>query len=365
MGIKTSLPGADTARKMTMVVCTFSVAMGIGFFMQQDDAAAGRTPIADAALMKTPTVATMQLGSIAETAKAESIVMPDAVPTAVPEQLTDTAVQVSAEMTDLLEPAFDAVVASATEVMPASVITDVVEEETREIAAIEALDCDPMMTASVRDAALVELELVAACTADAAFTIHHEGMMFSGRTDAQGAATLIVPAMNEEAVFIVAFDDGAGAVAQSNVPTLADYDRVVLQWRGLGGFEIHALEYGATYGEQGHVWHQVPGTASLATAGEGGFIVSLGDARVESPLFAQVYTFPTGKAARPGSVALSVETEITAANCASEVDAQTLERSGSSPVKIADLTLAVPECETIGDFLVLKNLLSDLTLAQG
>ena len=365
MGLKTSLPGAETARKMGMVVSTFAVAMGIGFFMQQEDAEAGLTPVADASKAAVTTNSVL-LGSAAEPSKIEAVAAADPTPTMIPEATDPMVVtEVAVEVTELSEPEFEQVMENSEEVLPVSTTADVAPSSEPGVALAETLDCEPTMSATVKDAALVELELIAACSMDAAFTIHHEGMMFTGQTDTLGQATLIVPALSEEAVFIAAFDDGFGALSQVPVPALTEYDRVVLQWRGFGGFEIHALEYGATYGETGHVWHQAPRTASIATSGEGGFMMSLGDARVESPLFAQVYTFPTGNPLRTGNVALSVEAEVTAANCDSEVQAQTLERSGSSALKIVDLTLAVPECETIGDFLVLKNLLADLTLAQG
>jgi len=226
--------------------------------------------------------------------------------------------------------------------------------------------CDPAMAVRVLDAALVELSVAAPCVSDAAFTVHHEGMMFSGRTDGAGAATLIAPALAPSAVFIAAFDDGLGAIAEAQVPQVDAFDRVVLQWRGQGGFEIHAMEYGANYGEEGHVWDEAPRTASEAAEGNGGFVMVLGDGRVDVPRFAQVYTFPTGDAPKAGRVALSVEAEITEANCASDIEAQTLERAGaSSGLKIVDLTLSVPACEAIGDFLVLKNILSDLTVSCG
>lgn len=190
-------------------------------------------------------------------------------------------------------------------------------------------------------------------------------MMFSGMTDEDGKATIFAPALKEAALFIAAFDAGLGALAEVSVPSLADYDRVVLQWRGEGAFEIHAMEYGATYGDAGHVWFDAPGDAAAASMGEGGFLLALGDGRVEEPRFAQVYTFPSGNAPQPGAIKLSVEAEITDMNCNTQVEAQTLEANRGEDVRIVDLTLAVPACEAVGDFLVLKNILSDLRLQAG
>ena len=283
----------------------------------------------------------------------------DALPSELPEPLTSAAVAVPTAQTaiaTLIEASTTPEVEQEEEI--------IAEEETVAAVAQEPV-CDVTMSADVRDAALVELSVEAPCAVSEAFTVHHEGMMFSGMTDADGKATIYAPALNEAALFIAAFDAGLGALAEASVPALADFDRVVLQWKGEGAFEIHAMEYGATYGEAGHVWYDAPRDAASAAQGDGGFLLALGDGRVENPRFAQVYTFPSGNAPQPGSIELSVEAEITAANCESQVEAQTLEANRGDSVRIVDLTLAVPACEAVGDFLVLKNLLADLTLQAG
>ncbi|MEM9350100.1 MAG: hypothetical protein AAGA47_07550 [Pseudomonadota bacterium] len=360
MALNTSLPGANTGRKMGMVCGTFAVAMGFGFFMQQQDASASRnasapleTPvdadIAVASAFQIPEVAAEQEKVAAATPQLDAIpaVMPKAQLPAV--QVQDTPPPAPEILPVATDPKVDA------EIDPAG----------SDKALADAASCDPMLSARVRDAALVELSIAAACTGEADFTIHHEGMMFSGRTSTTGEATIIAPALSEKAAFILAFDDGFGAVVEADVPAVGEFDRVVLQWRGAGGFEIHAMEYGASYGEPGHVWHDAPRNASTAVTGEGGFLMMLGDGRVDAPRFAQVYTFPTNSAPKSGRVSLSVEAEITAANCSTDVEAQTLERhAAGTGVKIVDLMLSVPTCEAVGDFLVLKNILGDLTLSN-
>jgi hypothetical protein len=60
---------------------------------------------------------------------------------------------------------------------------------------------------------------------------------------------------------------------------------------------------------------------------------------------------------------MSVEAEITATNCGLEIEAQSLELLGDESIKTQNLTLDVPECDAIGGFLVLNNLLADLKIA--
>lgn len=224
--------------------------------------------------------------------------------------------------------------------------------------------CDVTAEARPVAAAMVNLSLDAACLPDERLTVHHNGMIFTETTDAEGQLEVSVPALAEEAVFILAFGNGDGAVAQTSVPEFAEYDRVVLQWKGAAGFEIHAREFGADYGDDGHVWQGAPRDMTAGVTGEGGFLTRHGNTDAPEPLMAEVYSFPAAAVAREGDVALSVEAEVSAENCGLEIEAQALELRGADGVVTRNLTLAVPSCDAVGNFLVLNNLLQDLKIAQ-
>ncbi|MFD2738358.1 hypothetical protein ACFSUD_02130 [Sulfitobacter aestuarii] len=230
--------------------------------------------------------------------------------------------------------------------------------------AVATPDCAMKAEARAMQAAMVSLSLSASCLPNERISIHHNGMIFTETTSAEGSLDLEIPALARDAVFILAFGNGEGAVAQTRVDDLTDFDRVVLQWKGDTGFQIHAREFGADYGAEGHVWAEAPGEMSAAMTGESGYLVQLGNTDVSDPLMAEVYSFPAAAAAPGGKVDLSVETEISAQNCGMEIEAQALELSGAGQVRSRDLTLAVPDCDTIGGFLVLNNLLQDMKVAQ-
>ncbi|CUH64905.1 hypothetical protein TG4357_01567 [Thalassovita gelatinovora] len=228
---------------------------------------------------------------------------------------------------------------------------------------VPATVCDPVMTVTPMPAAMVELELVA-CLPDQRVSIHHNGMMFSDVTDDQGGLTVQVPALSQIAVFIADFGNGDGAVAHTTVPDLADFERAVLQWRGAEGLHIHAMEYGAEFGQEGHIWADAPGNADQALAGQGGFLTELGNRQGPDDYRAEIYTFPSGHAARDGDIAFSVDVEVTADNCDREIGAESLQlNSDGSPLQVRELVLSMPQCDAQGGFLVLKNLLQDLNIA--
>ncbi|RKF13449.1 hypothetical protein D6850_14200 [Roseovarius spongiae] len=227
-----------------------------------------------------------------------------------------------------------------------------------------AFNCDYTLDATPAAGAMVDLNLAAPCAPNERFTLHHNGLMISAVTDADGQWSAQAPALARTAVYIVAFPNGDGAVANVSVPSLDQYDRVAVQWRGDSGIHIHALEYGADYGEAGHVWADAPHGVEQAVAGDSGFLTPLGDPNLPDALRAEVYTFPSTIAGEDGDVRLVVEASVTRDNCGRDVEAQSIEVSAAGAPRVQDLTLAVPECNAVGDFLVLKNLLNDLKIAR-
>jgi len=334
---------------------TVACALGIGFVMQRGN----EVPTSLTALDPVP-IQKSVLGSAPQT--------PQAIPTPVAPELTD----VSQAGQDALQ--LDSI--TLTSAQPAIVAPRALpplEKKAaynRDSANVPNTPADPKMPqlgcavvaqARAGDTAIAHLDISAPCYGNERLTVHHNGMMFTATTDASGKLTVDVPALAEKAVFIVAFSNGKGAVAQAQIPDLAQFDRIVLQWPGDDGFQIHAREFGASYGESGHVWSGRSDTqAKQAT---GGFVTRLGDAATLAPQMAEVYTFPTRSTKQSGTVTLSIEAEVTEANCGSDVSAQTLELHAGDKLRTRDLVLSVPACSAIGDFLVLNNLVNDLKIA--
>ncbi|TMM52645.1 hypothetical protein [Sulfitobacter sabulilitoris] len=316
---------------------TLACAIGIGFVMQSGDAANSRYGSDATAIAVSPANAPVLL-------QGEAMLEVEGI------TLTSAGVQGVSEL-----PVFDdpvKTVAAPSSRLPAP---DVPERA-------PSPDCQVSATADVAEAAMVDLVLSAPCLPNERVTVHHSGMMFTETTSANGKMTAKVPALDKDAVFVMAFSNGDGAVAQASVDTLALFNRVVLQWKGDSGFQIHAREFGAGYGDKGHVWSGADGKADSIINGETGFLTQHGDMSAPDPLLAEVYSFPIAANTSFGTVELSVEAEVTPGNCGQEIEAQSLELRSDS-IRTQDLILSVPDCDAIGNFLVLNNLLQDLKVA--
>ncbi len=391
-------------RQFLVAAGTFSVALGIGFVMQNGDALAARfsetavptgSPVdgdmVETAMVVAPQTALGPASTIVRQHIADGMaplvqVAADANPTApaapqdiadlVPVILTEEVDQPALDIPDMSVPVIDVVPVllvltpdatapdrPAAPVVEAALEIDPVAPTVSAPLAAAEPNCMADMTATAMPAAMVDLTLIAGCFPDAQVTIHHQGMMFSVITDDAGVAHMTIPALADNAVFIADMGNGEGAVAVATIPDLALYDRAVLQWQGSTGPQIHALEFGAGYGNDGHVWNGAARGPDVALAGSGGFLVHLGDGLGLNPLQAEVYTYPSGDSQRAGTVAFSVETPVTVDNCGTEIAAQTIQVSPGADAFALDLTMTVPTCDAVGEYLVLKNMLLDLTLA--
>ena len=215
-------------------------------------------------------------------------------------------------------------------------------------------DCTVRLDLALVPGAMIGVTLLAPCAPNARVVLQHEGLAVTGLTTATGSLITTLPALTTEAQVTAVLADGSKAKTELIVPDAADFRRFGVQWQGDDAFQVMAYENGADFGAKGHIYGLQPGTASDA----GGFLQVLGNPAAPMPLIAEVYTYPKGRA----PVDMVVESAVTAKTCGRELLGETL-MAAEGKVTVNDLTLAMPDCAAIGDFLVLNNLAQDMTLA--
>lgn len=332
---------------------TLLCALGIGYFMQSATQSAPAPEPEQVAVAKSSDNDGQAVKETKPAALEKSVSLNEATLVSASPLSVDTAKLIELPA----EPADPVVIQASLNIEPETMDKPAQSDGTPE------LKCEYALTAEPQAAAMVRLNLSAPCMPNDRFTVHHNGMMVNYSTDDTGEAEFEAPALSETAVFIVAFANGEGAVATVNMPSLQYYDRAVLQWRGASGMQLHALEFDADYGSEGHVWSGVARDLSAAASGQGGFITRHGSDELAEGLRAEVYTFPSGAMKRPGDVQLSIEAEVTQSNCGRDVEAQSIQKTDAGGLKTQTLSLSMPDCSAVGDFLVLKNMLNDLKIA--
>jgi hypothetical protein len=217
----------------------------------------------------------------------------------------------------------------------------------------QSVDCTPRMQLKAAPGAMVDMTVSAPCDASAPVVLKHAGLVVSERIGALGHLVLRLPALDSAGRFALRLPDGREATAALPVPELAGMKRFAIQWAGKSGFILHGMTNGAEFGGAGDI-----SPASVSNATTGGAISLLGDASVETPLLAQIYTYPTDATLAD----VVVEAPVSLASCGKLMQGQTI-LSTEGAAQVTELTLAMPDCSAVGDFLVLKNLDQTMTLA--
>lgn len=221
--------------------------------------------------------------------------------------------------------------------------------------------CTVWLVVTPAPGAMLDMSVYAPCDQGQPVEISHAGLFLDARTGEDGQLVMQIPALEAEATLTVTFADGRSNTDTTTIPDLAQHERVVLQWTAPATLLLHAYEFGAGYGDDGHIHagHPlVPGAAGH------GFLSVLGDATIPQARLAQVYSYPTGPSGRRGQVALEIEAPITAASCGRPLIATAYEMLGGTTAQPRTIRLDMPECDGTGGYLVLRDVLPDLVVAM-
>ena len=207
-----------------------------------------------------------------------------------------------------------------------------------------------------RAAGMIEVTLTAPCRGSERVVLRQADLAITARLGADGKATVTLPALAEDGRVAVLFGDGLHLEQTVAMPEAASLRRIGVQWQGGDAFALHAFQNGADFDQAGDISYDNRGDATLAS---GGFLTVLGDSGVENPLMAEIYTYPRVTVQDPQIV---LEAAVLPETCGHDLLGEVL-TSRSGRVEATDLTLAMPDCSGVGDFLVLKNLASDMKIA--
>jgi hypothetical protein len=176
--------------------------------------------------------------------------------------------------------------------------------------------------------AMLALTLTAPCRPNEGVVLRHAGLSVTYMTTATGSLFVDIPALDMKGEVTVRFPDGTEVAAAAPVPELAEISRFALQWIDGDSFNLST---------------DAP-------------VVQLGTATTALPMYALVATLPDQ------ATPIAIEAPINAENCGREALGAAYFSEGGT-LAIADLTMALPECDSEGGFVVLNNPIADMKLA--
>lgn len=110
----------------------------------------------------------------------------------------------------------------------------------------------------------------------------------------------------------IVFQDGASREVPARANDLDRIEKVTLIWRSTVDLDLHVFEYGASFGQAGHVWSQAPSSAQSAREqGEAtkrgrGFLSRADNGRAAGDKI-EVYTFFRQPEQAAGTISIAVD----------------------------------------------------------
>lgn len=212
----------------------------------------------------------------------------------------------------------------------------------------------PVMLLTAAPGAMVDMDLSAPCHPDEQVLLRYDGIGFNVMTDSTGRYMGVFPALSATTKVDAILRDDEQISTVVTVPGTKTLNRIALSWRSVPGLGLNVFEYGAGYGEVGHIHAAAPREPQTDL---GGYLISLGDPGLSQPMFAQVYTAPVGLT----DVSFTLEAPVTEGDCGQDINANSVRAFGGATPEQVALSIAMPECDAVGDAVVMP--LPDLPLS--
>ena len=331
-------------RRVLMISATFLIAIGAGQFMQ--GAAGSATPKAEAAPMQ---AAALLATAIPNVQPAEAVRAGEAV----------AALPIAPKPSNITEQKDHAAVLLPTEPMVAGIdVVSFTPEVGAPTSKPRTASCDaPELRLSEQPNGIIGVNVYAPCMTDTAIMIGQMAASFKVETDLDGHYVGAMPALTQTPVIEVTLPNGVMVSERIILATSINSERISVSWQGAPDITLNAFEYGAEFGGAGHVWDQAPRQPGNAL---GGYMMRLGDATIPDPAMSEIYVAPSGMV----DVEFDIEAQVTEATCGRDLGASLLRVSGKEEAKVESLSIAMPDCDGVGDAIIMPLPDRDLTLAM-
>ena len=189
-------------------------------------------------------------------------------------------------------------------------------------------DCPVTLDLFADANAILSLSLLAPCHPNEGVVLGHAGLSVTYQTTATGSLFVDIPALDMLGEVTLRFTDASEVSASAEVPELSGLRRFALQWIDGDSFNLST---------------DAP-------------VVTLGTAATALPMYALVVTLPSKE------TPLAIEVPVTDESCGREALGAAYFSDGGR-LSVADLSIAMPECDAEGGFVVLNNPIADMKLA--
>lgn len=224
--------------------------------------------------------------------------------------------------------------------------------------------CAASISGALRPGGMVAITADIPCRPNSRVEIYHGKLKFTELTGHSGHLSVIVPALERKARFLLRTPGEAPLQLEIDVPDIARIDRVAIQWEGSAEFDLQAFEFGAAPGSAGHVWSGQPRSIDQADRNGGGYLTELGTADVSNPVRARIYSYPVPRQTEDGVIRLVVTAAPDAETCGRAATILSHRSSDGRLLVSNGFRIRLPDCGNTAETIVLKNALEDMIIAR-
>ncbi|WP_316013704.1 hypothetical protein [Roseobacter sp. HKCCA0434] len=163
----------------------------------------------------------------------------------------------------------------------------------------EIAECSATLLASAKLGEMLALTLTSECRPNSIVTLRYSGLSFTDVTDEAGVLQVDVPAFDENTRISAEFLDGTEAEADITVRGIDRIARVGIAWEGEMDLDLHAFEFTAGEGTEGHIWQGNERSYRESRRGGGGYMTRMG---LPGARQVEVYTLPVSRRTQRGVV---------------------------------------------------------------
>jgi len=224
--------------------------------------------------------------------------------------------------------------------------------------------CTNSVSTSAATDGMVHVLLTAACLPNTRVEIHHSKMTFALKTGHSGTLDILVPALEENALFSFVLADGTVMRSAVHVPGIKNLDRVAVQWRDTFDVKLTTSAFGKGPAPDYASWQLSNRGQIPARAPSKGYSVHLGDSTIENPVQIIVYSYANTEKNRSGVIEIGLTVRASKKACGGSRVVHSYRSRRGRLVRASGLRFKLPDCGDATQSIVLKNAVRDLIIAS-
>ena len=225
----------------------------------------------------------------------------------------------------------------------------------------DVAQCNANLVASSKLGEMLALTVTSDCRPNSLLTISYSGLSFTTVTDAQGVLQIDVPAFDEETEITAEFIDGTTTETSIMVRGIDRIARVGIAWVGQANLDLHAFEYTAAEGSDGHIWEGNERSYRESRRNGGGYLTRLG---LPGARQIEVYTLPVSRRTQAGVIDTQIRFTSNDEICDGRIEVMSIYNNQALTSDQRNVTIQTAECGAGSRITSLDSAVRSITVAE-